>query len=144
MQGFNEADYLTANPDIASKVAAGDFASGMDQYIKWGKDAGRSWELPETVFDPITSQDFSGTNETPLSYSYSDDYSTPQSVNATVFDSASIGAAIAEAVAGAISQGSSGEITINLVLDGQVIDSRVIDLLTHDPEARTQMEVANG
>jgi len=91
----------------------------------------------DTIFNPATPQGLSGTDETPLSYSHSDDYPT-------MIDSEAIGAAIAEAVAGAISQGSSGEITINLVLDGQVIDSRVIDLLTHDPEAQAQMEAANG
>lgn len=52
--GFNEAYYLKRYPDVAAAVAAGDFTSGAEHYMKHGKAEGRK------VLDPSYSsgQDF--------------------------------------------------------------------------------------
>jgi predicted SAM-dependent methyltransferase len=40
-KAFNEAEYLFANPDVASAVASGSFKSGYEHYVKYGKAEGR-------------------------------------------------------------------------------------------------------
>jgi hypothetical protein len=39
---FDEHYYLATNPDVAAAVAAGQYATGYDQYIKYGQFEGRS------------------------------------------------------------------------------------------------------
>lgn len=39
---FNEAEYLTANPDVALAVEQGAFISGYKHYVKYGKNEGRA------------------------------------------------------------------------------------------------------
>jgi hypothetical protein len=41
-EGWNDAGYLQANPDIAQAVASGTFANGYDHYQKFGAQEGRS------------------------------------------------------------------------------------------------------
>lgn len=38
---INEADYMAANPDVAAAVKRGQFSSGYEHYIKYGKKEGR-------------------------------------------------------------------------------------------------------
>ena len=33
---FDEQGYLAANPDVREAVAAGDLASGLDHFYRWG------------------------------------------------------------------------------------------------------------
>ncbi len=38
---FDEASYLILNPDVAAAVAAGTFVSGLEHYVKYGRNEGR-------------------------------------------------------------------------------------------------------
>lgn len=41
MAGWREAAYLTANPDVAAAVKAGQWRSGYDHYLRFGRTEGR-------------------------------------------------------------------------------------------------------
>ena len=45
IEGFDEAFYLQAYPDVAEALAAGRFRSGLDHFEQIGRRKGRSWRL---------------------------------------------------------------------------------------------------
>ena len=42
---FSEADYLSANPDVAELVILGDLSSGREHWIKYGKKENRKLSI---------------------------------------------------------------------------------------------------
>jgi SAM-dependent methyltransferase len=49
---FDEASYLTANPDVAAAVRAGVFPSGADHYARYGMHEKRNLSLPRRSAPP--------------------------------------------------------------------------------------------
>ena len=43
---FDEAGYLAANADVAARVARGEFGSGFDHFVKFGRAEGRQRPAP--------------------------------------------------------------------------------------------------
>ncbi|MGS4887528.1 hypothetical protein [Roseibium sp. MB-4] len=59
-EGFDEAAYLAANPDIADAIANGTFSSGYEHWLLIGFDEGRSG-AQNAAGDPIDQPNNSGT-----------------------------------------------------------------------------------
>lgn len=59
-EGFDEAAYLAANPDIADAVANGTLSSGFEHWLLFGFDEGRSG-AQNAAGDPIDQPNNSGT-----------------------------------------------------------------------------------
>lgn len=59
-EGFDEAAYLAANPDIADAIANGSLSSGYEHWLLFGFDEGRSG-AQNTGGDPIDQPNNSGT-----------------------------------------------------------------------------------
>lgn len=49
---FNEASYLTANPDVAAAVARGDFSSGLQHFLQ------RGYQEERDGYQPAFSEDW--------------------------------------------------------------------------------------
>jgi hypothetical protein len=55
--GFSEAYYLLENPDVAAMVTAGQFATGLDHYLSFGRAEGRQAFAPHSWVHGVVTAD---------------------------------------------------------------------------------------